>query len=429
MTTEKQHAVLGPSSASRWLACPASVIMSQLAGIKDTPSDYANEGTAAHELAHRALTNAPHLCEDYLGHRINGWEVDEGMCRDTQLYVDSILELSKGHALFVEQAVPIGHLTGEYDAVGTADAIIIPESGEWLQIVDLKFGRGIPVKAADNKQLMLYALGALEKFQTICWPQTVKLTIHQPRIDPVPYTWEIDIEDLMSFEQAVRNTAAKFKMTTVDGETVVTARGPMPPVPGETQCRFCKVAGVCPALTREVSNTVAGVGDAEIVTLLDPCSASVTEIGTRTHALPMLTNAELALLRSRVELVEIWARAVKSTVHDRLARGQQIPGYKLIEGRRGIRAWTDSREAEAVMKAMRLKVDDMYNKKLISPTQAEKTLAKTKTRNWAKLQGLIIRKDGAPVVAEAGHSSPALVFDPNADLAGLLEEPTGEDLS
>ena len=116
-------------------------------------------------------------------------------------------------------------------------------------------------------------------------------------------------------------------------------------------------------------------------------------------------------------MVEDWCKAIRAEVERRLLAGVDIPGHKLVEGRRGARAWANAEEVEAALKAMRLKVEQMYDLKLISPTTAEK-LAKAGAigpRQWPKLQDMITQADGKPSVAPASDKRPALVVKPVAD--------------
>jgi hypothetical protein len=106
---------------------------------------------------------------------------------------------------------------------------------------------------------------------------------------------------------------------------------------------------------------------------------------------------------------------VRKRAHKELAEGRAVPGYKLVLGKKGARAWEDEAAAEAAMKAMRLKQDQMYQFKVISPTTAEKLLAKESPRRWATLQKLITQSDGKPTVAPASDARPALEVKPVAD--------------
>lgn len=159
------HAKLSPSSAERWMSCPGSVALNE--GKDDNGSSYAAEGTAAHELAEKILRGNLGAAEakGLVGLRAeNGVEWTDDMLRDVLKYTDQIHQIveSTGGTLHVEQKLPIWPWTDEAEAHGTADAVIV--AGEELIVADLKFGMGVEVSAVDNKQLMLYALAALDKF-------------------------------------------------------------------------------------------------------------------------------------------------------------------------------------------------------------------------------------------------------------------------
>jgi len=127
--------------------------------------------------------------------------------------------------------------------------------------------------------------------------------------------------------------------------------------------------------------------------------------------------AWLAATLSKVDLIEDWCSAVRAEAHRRLTAGEPVPGYKLVQGKRGNRAWADPDAAEAQLKAMRLKVEEMYDLKLITPPSAEK-LAKAKVigpRQWPKLQDLITQSEGKPHVAPDSDPRPALTVTPVVD--------------
>jgi len=123
------------------------------------------------------------------------------------------------------------------------------------------------------------------------------------------------------------------------------------------------------------------------------------------------TAFDLAWAMSKVDLIEGWCKAVRGEVERRLLEGKEVEGYKLVQGRRGPRAWANPEEAEAVLKAMRLKQEVMYDFKLISPTTADK-LAKAGTigkRQWPKVEALITQADGGPSVAPVSDKRPAML--------------------
>jgi hypothetical protein len=106
---------------------------------------------------------------------------------------------------------------------------------------------------------------------------------------------------------------------------------------------------------------------------------------------------------------------VLARIEYELLNGNAVPGAKLVQGRKGARKWSDSEEAEKLFKGMRLKQEQMYNFKLISPTQAEKLLAKESPRRWKKVEALITQPAGSPSVAPDSDKREALVIQPVAD--------------
>lgn len=203
------HAKLSPSGAHRWMACPGSVVLE--ADIPDTGSVYADEGTAAHTLASYCLIDGMDA-DDYLGEAIRvgerRFDVDENMVRYVQDYVKLVREYAHGGTLMVEQAVPIGHLTGEEGATGTSDAVVLQRNE--LVVIDLKYGMGVKVDAERNPQLMMYALGAYENFSVLGDFDTVTMVIHQPRINHVA-EYSIPLRTLLEFADEVKAAAAKVE--------------------------------------------------------------------------------------------------------------------------------------------------------------------------------------------------------------------------
>lgn len=391
MSDGAYHAKLSPSGAHRWMTCPGSVVLE--AAYPDKGSVYADEGTAAHTLAAWCLTDGL-PAEEYIGEVIHVGErqfkVDKTMAGHVANYVKLVKGLAEGGTLLVERQVPIGHLTGEDGATGTSDAVIIKATERNLSVVDLKYGMGVQVDAKDNQQLQMYALGAYEAYGLLADFDTVSMYIHMPRLNYVG-EFHVSVADLKAFGEEVRFAARQVELAqTLDGvDTMLN--------PGEKQCRFCKAKATCPALLAEVTEVVGGKpATAEDFAEFMPVNNDV-EVG----------DNYLSMAMDKVELVENWCKAIRAEVERRLLQGTQVPGYKLVEGKQGNRAWVDQDKVEEAMKAMRIKADDMYDKKLISPTTAEKLL-KTDPKKWDKLKELITRASGKPSVAPATDKRPAL---------------------
>lgn len=409
------HARWSPSRAHRDLHCAGAAAMEH--GLPDTSSEYADEGTAAHELAAMCL-NEGKDASAYLGRVIQvnhgtlkyrTFTVDDEMAAQVQKYVDSVrLYASTGefsgpgpyeHTLLVEQAVPIDHITGEKGAEGTSDAIIITADGSELQVHDLKYGQGVRVDAEENEQLMLYALGALKVVELLGYePERVRLVIHQPRLDHLS-EWDCPIKWLLGFSMGAREKYSRCR-DAFDRSFEWIGAGDWDRLnylnPSEDACRFCKAKATCPALARFVQETVGE--DFEVI----------AEHGAPTITEPSNT-AFLSKCMAATPLIEDWCRAVRAKVEAELFAGNAVPGFKLVQGKRGARAWSDESEVEKTLKSFRLKQEEMYSFKLITPTAAEKLL-KTKPKRWKKLTGLITQSEGSPSVAPESDKRPALVI-------------------
>lgn len=428
---------------------------------------------------------------DYVDHgvtkTVNGITAD--MAREVQKYLDAVRGyLDEGDELFVEQRLPIfsGNTAGVPEQFGTSDTVIIKAEQRRLVVADLKFGRGVQVFAEKNPQLMLYALGALDEFGLLYEFDDVLMAIHQPRLNHID-EWVCTVAELREFEQ-VALAAGEKALTLYDfakkDQDTVWAQSNLNP--GDKQCQFCKAKGDCPALRDKVLATVAGdfnqlyeeVQDSDMPVEPDPLpvidclksgeiAVSITEaekIIAAAHGVapkavdfeeqrggecgfivkkptirPALDEPEaraaqldddhLAICMDSVDLVEGWCKAVRAEVERRMLAGTPVPGWKLVTGKAGSRAWSDADEAAKLLKAMRLRDDVMYDFSLISPTSAEKLHAAgtIKPRQWAKLQDLISRSNGKPSVAPATDKRPALDIGKVEDQFDSLDD-SSEDL-
>lgn len=415
MTT---HAKFSPSAAHRWIKCPGSLILEK--GMKNESSAQADEGTAAHFLASECLEqnrNATDFLNAFITIRKgnaswdqdaaetrSGFSVDLEMAEYVQKYIDAVRSQAEGNELLIEHRVEFSQYIDSDNAFGTSDAIIL--APKEIQVHDLKYGR-TKVDAQGNEQMMLYALGALGDFGIFDDFEQARLVIHQPRLSHVS-EWVVPVADLLEFADRTKNTVKLIK--SVDEGTALFNENELLS-PGEKQCHWCKAKATCPALTKAVINTIAGEFDD-----LTTCDLEA-DIKQSVEEVPSHENQLLGKLYAALPLIESWTKAVAVAVTEKLHNGEKVPGFKLVQGRAGNRSWSNTEEAEQVLKGMRLKVEDMYDLKLISPTNAEK-LQKAGTigpRQWTKVQDLIVRPEGKPTVAPESDKRPALEVNPLND--------------
>jgi hypothetical protein len=440
------HAFLSPSGAAAWLRCNAKPWREK--DLPDTSNEAADEGTAAHFLLEQCLdknVDADHFTGQSIKvedgktefHTHGAYAVGPDMTREIQKVLDVARANADGATIYAEQELRIEQFTGEEGATGTCDMVIV--KGKTLWIRDLKYGRGVQVFAEGNEQLLLYGGAALDEFDVMGEIETLVLCIDQPRLSHFD-TWTISVADARCLLEAIKLTAIYI----LEAPEELTA------VPGDKQCKFCKASATCPERTdftmELITETFVDLDKGFVKVEMPqaekllaqsfgvtPKAISFNETESRedgayflahftvkkpsirpsleeaTDALATADDERLATLMDAADMIEGFAKAVRAEVERRLLAGKFTDArYKLVEGRQGARSWTSEEEAEATLKAMRLKVDQMYDFKLISPTTAEKVLKEANPRKWTKLQPLIGRSDGKPSVAPASDKRPAL---------------------
>ena len=382
----------------------------------NTSSKYADEGTAAHFLGSECLTAGVNAlahkgkfihvadgeCRFIDGAISPSFEVDADMVRHVQVYLDIVRDYAKSGPLLVEQSLPIDHITGEANAEGTGDAVILPD-GEII-VIDLKYGQGLEVSAEDNGQLKMYALGALKKYEMLGDYTRARLVIVQPRINTKPSEWDTSIDDLVAWGEET-SKRAKTALIALEFRANWMGREYQYLVPGEKQCHFCKAKATCPALS------------ARIIEIVGAQFEDITPAHIEAEVEAMTTDDAdmLGAMMKAVNLIEDWCTAIRAEVERRLLAGSPVGGYKLVQGKRGNRGWLDAEEAEKVLKGMRLKSelkleeDPIYTYKLISPTVIEKLLKEASPKRWARLIPMIGQSEGKPSVAPESDKRPALV--------------------
>lgn len=399
-----KHAICSPSGAAGWLNCTGWT------GGSGKGSKFANEGSAAHQLMEMALTNQtePH---DFIGTDIlvedDTFTVDQDMADHVKVYTDIVRRF--GAPFLVEQKLPVGLITGEEGATGTADTVLF--DGDTLTILDLKYGMGVPVSAYQNEQLMIYALAALEEYDFAGPFEHVSLWIIQPRIDYIT-DWKIPVAELYDFRTRVYEAAQRKLKKHPYWNNVGSLN------PGEKTCRWCAKKATCPALANFVFSQIT-----DDFVDLDKEETIAPRLQAGLDLLKSSDNEYIARYTDDVlGMIEMFVKAVRAKIESEIFAGRAVRGWKLVAGRKGSRAWSDAEAAETTMKAMRLKADEMYTKEIISPTAAEKLLKET-PRRWKALEKLITQKEGKPSVAPEGDKRPAIALTPvENDFADLTQE-------
>lgn len=303
---DRAHAVLSASSADRWLNCTPSARMGE--GEISVQSDYADEGTLAHEISETVLlqlTNRIQIKEIKARMKIHAANKHYyvGIYGDVQPYVDLVLEQlnsAPDNVLLLEQRLDFSEFVEQ--GFGTGDSVVVSPSEGILYVTDLKFGRGVRVSAVDNSQLKLYGIGALQEHGILYPIHTVRLTVCQPRIDNTS-TWDISVEDLLDWaENTVKPTAElAFKG---EGE-----------VKTGDWCKFCKAKLKCPAINGEV---------------LTIAQQDFSAIDAMPHE-----DAEEGLLEiyHMAGRIRTFLDDVEAHIFRRAMSGHKFPGLKIVYGR------------------------------------------------------------------------------------------------
>lgn len=367
----RAHALLSASKADRWLNCTPSARMEEPFQEHDFMSEPAAEGTLAHELSELML-----YC---VLNTIDADEIErskliaanplysEAMYQHADEYVAYVMEQyneararSIDAKIFLEARLNLTDYIPE--GFGTGDVVIISDG--LLEVTDLKYGKGVPVSAVENRQMMLYALGALREYDFLYDLHTVRMTIYQPRLDNIS-TYEMSTDDLRKWANDELIPRAKMAFDGV-GEFV----------PGK-HCQFCKVKPTCKALA----------------------DYNLELAKYDFLAADLLTPAEVADILTRKKMFVDWIGSVDDYALAQALNGVKFPGFKLVEGRSN-RVITDKAAAASKLIAAGLEADKVYKpQELRGLTELEKAAGK-KTFD-AVLAGLIAKPEGKPTLVPA----------------------------
>ena len=358
-----KHAKLGASGAHRWRNCAGSNNLSE--GMPDETTVYAAEGTVAHAIGEGVLREGVWPPVGTVIHE-DGYDikVTQEMLDAVQVYVDFVdVQSQGGRTLLIEQQFDLAPLSPPGPMFGTADAVVWEGKTRHLHVIDYKHGAGVAVDAISNDQGLIYMLGAVVSFGEK--PERITFTIVQPRAhhdDGTIRSWEL------SWENLVFNKKSLF-------EDATATLDPDAPLNAGDWCRFCKAKPVCPA-QRELVESLA----------VEAFSAEPTfpEVGG-------LSLADLAEVLAKAPAVTDWIKSVQSYALNMLQRGEDVPGFKLVE-KRANRRWIDEKAVLRYLQNRGLKMDERTTRKAISPAQAEKILKalpgkELPDRFWVKPEG------------------------------------------
>lgn len=331
-----KHARFSPSSGKRYINCTPSLRLEEQ--FTDEESSYAAEGSAGHALAEHLIKK--HLkcrskrpvsdyysdelleaVDEYVAYVIQQIELAKQICKSSVFIIEQKVDLSS----YVEQCY------------GTADMVIVTDKK--IQIIDLKLGKGIPVSAIENVQLMIYGLGVLNDLEVLFDIEVLELTIVQPRLESIS-TWEITVDDLKSWANKVFVPKAKMAL---DGEGEFCA--------GDW-CRFCKARFQCRARADEFLKLAQ-------MEFKEPS---------------LLSDDEMAEVLTVADDLKKWAEEVYTFAqNEAIVHNKEWPGFKLVEGRAN-RKYTS--EEDVVEAAKVAGYEDIFKQSLIGITEMEKLMGK-----------------------------------------------------
>lgn len=379
--SERGHAILSPSSSERWLNCTPSARLAEEAGSKT--SEYAEEGTTAHELAEYALkswiygTFYPE-CDDLpvpqeiASNKYYSEEMKEAILRYVDFVTGEFYEMQKGPfggpvATYLEEKLDISKYAP--DSFGSADVSLVSE--QIVHIIDLKYGKGVRVPA-ESPQFKMYALGVLAKFGG---PKVrrVRMSVAQPRLSHYD-TIEMNVIDLLYWAEEVLKPKAKLAYAG-GGEQVV-----------GSWCQFCPVKATCRAQRNEIMRDFEDHPD----TLL-------------------MTDEEIVDMLSKIDRYKSWLESINQYAYSEAMKGKKWDGYKLVEGRSARKIVEPDKVRDKLLNTYL--EDEVLNISLKGITDLEKLLGK---KAFAAEFGEYVKSQpGAPKLVPDGH--PGKDYDTASD--------------
>ncbi|MEC1374984.1 DUF2800 domain-containing protein [Heyndrickxia oleronia] len=360
------HAVLSASGSHRWLNCLPSARLEL--EFENNESNAAAEGTAAHALCEHKLKKALHMRSK---RPVSSYNTDE-MEEHSDAYVEFVMEqfeLAKQSCtdplILIEQRLDFSCYVPQ--GFGTGDCIIIGDKK--LHIIDFKYGMGVLVDAVGNPQMKLYALGALEIYDSLYDIEEVSMTVFQPRRENVS-TWTMPVNELNDWAENELRPKAK-KAYEGEGDYL----------PGEW-CTFCRAAVKCRARAEE--------------------KLKLAQMEFKLP--PLLTDSEIEEVLSKLSDLTKWANEIMAYATEAAVNhGKEWYGFKVVEGR-SVRKYKDEEAVAEAAKANGYK--DIYRHSLITLTEMQKLMGKKKFEEI--LGGLIHKPLGKPTLVPLSDKRPAM---------------------
>lgn len=364
--SERAHALLSPSSSHRWMNCTPSARLEE--NIPSTGSAASEEGTVAHELAEHAIRKylageyTPLLDElpvpdEIRNNRYYSSEM-EHYVTDYVCYVCDIYELEEGAKMSIERKFDLTTYVPE--CFGSCDCDIVGNTV--LNIIDLKYGKGVQVDANGNSQLMMYAIGVLNSLEPHHRAKIEKVRMHIAQVRLGNYSvFEMSAQDLTHWAIHVLRPTAE-KAFAGQGETKVGAH-----------CKFCKFKAPCRAQRDALVNEFETHGETKAL--------SLEEIGD---------------ILNKADMFSDWLASVKQFAMSEALSGKHVNGWKLVEGR-SARVIKDEAEALKRLTEAGFDRETLINTKIKGIGDLERTVGKKPLT--VLLDGVIIKPQGAPTLA------------------------------
>ena len=377
------HAILSASASKRWLSCPPSARLERK--FPDKAGEAAREGTLAHALAETQIRHylgeitdeeEALRIETIRGNALYAPEMDEYVSEYVDLCIEKINE-AHGTAL-VEERLDFSRWVK--NGFGTGDMVIIGDGV--LEIVDLKYGKGVPVSAEGNTQMQLYALGAIEQYGYIYDFDHVRMSIFQPRNGGLS-TQLMSVEELLAWGESIKPIA----------ELAYEGKGDFK---AGDHCRFCRAAAQCKALA--------------------DYNMEIAKLEFRDADL--LTDDEVSFVLERVDGLVRYAEKIKTHALEEALKGHRWPGFKVVEGRSN-RKITDEAKAVKLLRGAGYADDVIYKPlEMQTITALEKLVTKKK---FGELLGSVIEKPpGKPTLVPEDDKRPE--YDPVQSEFEVMEE-------